>query len=203
MIVLVAWTGPVLLAGQGPPEPKKTDKTDRRLGERLIREAGGDREEDVMDRVLRLMDESAKRLAVAFDPGAETRRVQREILESLDRAIKKAASQRRMKRSRKRGRSADKRRMAAGSSKSQGSDASAGKTVRALSPSGMGPPQPGDAEEPVRGGRFREGRRAWGHLPQREREEILQGMRERFLERYRTWIERYFRALQEEEPEER
>jgi hypothetical protein len=49
------------------------------------------------------------------------------------------------------------------------------------------------------GGELREFRRAWGHLPMREREEIIQGIAESFLERYREWIERYYRALQETE----
>jgi hypothetical protein len=40
-------------------------------------------------------------------------------------------------------------------------------------------------------------RRSWGHLPQRDREEVIQGIGEACLERYRVWIERYYRALQE------
>ena len=31
----------------------------------------------------------------------------------------------------------------------------------------------------------------------REREEVIQGVSERYLERYRVWIERYYQALQE------
>lgn len=48
-------------------------------------------------------------------------------------------------------------------------------------------------------GDIHELRRTWGHLPMREREEIIQGIGESFLERYRDWIERYYRALQEAE----
>ena len=46
-------------------------------------------------------------------------------------------------------------------------------------------------------GDLREVRGTWGHLPMRDREEVIQGIGETFLERYREWIERYYRALQE------
>jgi len=40
-------------------------------------------------------------------------------------------------------------------------------------------------------------RRGWGALPDRQRDEVIQGFSEQFLESYRIWIERYYRALQE------
>lgn len=39
----------------------------------------------------------------------------------------------------------------------------------------------------------------WGELPEREREEALQFLRERFPARYKELIERYYRALAEED----
>ena len=68
-------------------------------------------------------------------------------------------------------------------------------------------PSGGDAEgtttpnaagetKPVRGD-LQETRRSWGLLPQRERDEMIQGSSEGYIERYREWIERYYRALQE------
>ena len=52
-----------------------------------------------------------------------------------------------------------------------------------------------DATAP--GGDLDARRRAWGHLPMRERDEILQGLSDQYLQRYRVWIERYYKALQE------
>ncbi|MFQ6049329.1 MAG: hypothetical protein ACE5K7_08195, partial [Phycisphaerae bacterium] len=37
----------------------------------------------------------------------------------------------------------------------------------------------------------------WPGLPVRDRQEVVQGRRERWLGRYRRWIERYYRALAE------
>ena len=39
----------------------------------------------------------------------------------------------------------------------------------------------------------------WGELPAREREEALQFLRERFPARYKELIERYYRALAEQD----
>ncbi|MCP4247470.1 MAG: hypothetical protein GY778_10520, partial [bacterium] len=50
-------------------------------------------------------------------------------------------------------------------------------------------------------GRFREFRRGWGNLPARDRDEVLQGIDEDVLEKYRHLIERYFRTLAEDEKE--
>ena len=52
---------------------------------------------------------------------------------------------------------------------------------------------------PTRRGEFRESRRGWGHLPQRDRDELLQGIDEEFIEQYRPQIEQYYRALTETE----
>ncbi len=39
----------------------------------------------------------------------------------------------------------------------------------------------------------------WGEIPDRERDEALQFLRERFPTRYKLLIERYYRALAEED----
>jgi hypothetical protein len=41
----------------------------------------------------------------------------------------------------------------------------------------------------------------WGHLPPREREELLRTFNERYLPRYDSWVRRYFEALAEERDE--
>ncbi|MFQ5495803.1 MAG: hypothetical protein ACE5EX_10530, partial [Phycisphaerae bacterium] len=77
--------------------------------------------------------------------------------------------------------------------KSRGSATGAAGTESAKTASGEGTAEEADP----RGAPFRELRRGWGHLPGREREELIQGISERYLDRYREWIERYYRALQE------
>lgn len=168
------------------------------LGQRLIREAAGV-QEDVMDTVVRLMGESARSLEIEYDAGPDTQAVQREIVDQLENAIKKAAARRRPIRQSRLKRRGDKRRMSSGrpkenkdadpsasSSSAQGDSGTVDAGGDALAPDGSG-------------GALIETRRGWGHLPQRERDELIQGSDEAFLEQYRAWIELYYKALQEAE----
>ncbi|UCC32629.1 MAG: hypothetical protein JSU86_10165 [Phycisphaerales bacterium] len=195
-LVLLGW---VPAAGQDKPRATEPDDKDERLGERLIRQAAADSEEDLMGSIIRLMSEASRKLEIEFDAGDQTQTVQRQILDGLDDAIKAAASQRRPRRRTGPPSDADKRRMPKG--KRRTSDQGGRPTDSGLDSSSS---SPSDAEgKPLErestSGDLRELRRAWGHLPMREREEIIQGITESFLERYREWIERYYRALQETE----
>ena len=174
-------------------------KREEKLGERLVRKAVTDADEDLMESVTRLMNESARRLEIDFDAGDETQDVQRRILNRLNRAIKVAASQRRLRlQSDQRSRS-DKRRMSKGKprtsdkEKRQSGDRTTGTSSSTSKAGGS------VKEHKTPGGDLQEIRRSWGQLPMREREEIIQGIAESFLERYRDRIERYYRALQETE----
>ena len=46
-----------------------------------------------------------------------------------------------------------------------------------------------------------EATRGWGFLPERDRDEIIQGFEETFMSKYREQIERYYRLLAREEGE--
>ncbi len=188
--------------GQGPPEPQPSkqepSEEQKQAGAKLIRKAASDADEDLMDAILRLMSEAARRLDVELDAGKETQAVQREIAQRLDDAIREAASRRRPSRTGGQTASSDKRRMPR-----EGKGAAKGSN-KGLADSD----QPAESTAPATGvaedqrdpaGKLRDTRRSWGHLPMRERDEILQGVGEQFLEQYRAWIERYFRALQEPE----
>jgi hypothetical protein len=91
----------------------------------------------------------------------------------------------------------DKRRRGNERDKPRPKDRTAGKQTGGTGDEG-GTPQ-GVAAKPLElpDGELIDVRRAWGHLPMREREEIIQGVNEEFLEEYREWVERYYRALQE------
>ena len=181
--------------GQDQPQPLKPKSQDNKLGERLIRKATSGAEEDLMTSIIRLMDEAAHRLEIEFDAGDKTQALQQRIMDQLEKAIQVAASQRRPMRSRQQRPRGDKRKMVkerppkAPSLKEQPGVASS-RTTQAGTTAPSRSSSSGD---------LRETRRTWGHLPMRHREEIIQGAGERFLERYRAWIERYYRALQEPE----
>jgi hypothetical protein len=150
-----------------------------------------------METILRLMDESAANMEVKLDPGPQTQQLQNDILAKLDEAIEAAARQRRPSRPPSSASNPDRRRMAEGKSSRQKKDADSAKADgKSGDEAAAGR---GGAAEPIQlpDGELIDVRRAWGHLPTRERDEIIQGVGEEFLEKYRVWVERYYRALQE------
>ncbi len=191
--------GASVAVAQDPARPADPDEKEKKLGERLIRKAATDTDEDLMDGIIRLMNEAARKLEIEFDAGNETQAVQQVILDGLSDAIKAAATQRRPRRRTAQPSEGDKRRMRKG--QKRGSDRGTRPTGDKTDPSSSTSPdaQGTTADGKSDGGDLRELRRSWGHLPMREREEIIQGIGESFLERYREWIERYYRALQETE----
>ncbi|MCH7596745.1 MAG: hypothetical protein IID35_09330 [Planctomycetes bacterium] len=192
---LVASASPVFAQqGEGAAESKKK-KDD--LSGRLIRKAVAETDEDLMEAIIRLMNASARRVEIDFDTSEQTQALQRSITEKLDEAIAAAAMQRRPRRRSPDWSNPDKRRMP----KSRGGETS--RVTQAKEAEGGATGEQNSAErgavsavEPARGDLI-DVRRGWGHLPARQREEMIQGIGENYLERYRVWIERYYRALQE------
>lgn len=195
MLLLFLLLSPAV-AEDDPPAAEDRQR-EQRLGQKLLKKAAKGGDEDVMDRTSRLMGEAAKRLQTDLDPGDDTQAVQRSVLEQLDRAIKQAAAQRRPKQSPSPSSKSDKRRAppkpsTAEKRRQQGSDSAAADATPSKRTT------PDDAKNrDAAGGELHESRRGWGNLPDRERDELIQGFDEESLERYRAWIERYYRALQE------
>ena len=195
-IAVIVAAGAVRAGPETQPNPTDSDDTGKRLSEKLIRQAHGNAGEDLMEGIIRLMNTAAQRLEIDFDAGEETQAAQQRIMRQLGEAIKKAAARRREMQD-ERSPLGDRRRKP--KSKTGRTKKSAGpaedKTASPSSdPANAGSP----GEENGRsGGALHESRRGWGHLPPRERDEVIQGAEEGSLERFRTWIERYYQALQE------
>ena len=191
LLCTIAWA-----QEQAQPDPQQEEKE---LGERLIRKAVSDADEDIMSTIIRLMGEASRKLEVEFDAGEETQTLQRQITDRLDEAIKVAAFQLRPRRSAPKPGEGDKRKMPrerkAPADQGDGSQGEATEDASSLSA------QDGQSSAATADGNGEKdaARRAWGHLPSRQRDEVIQGIGEVFLERYRAWIERYYRALQETE----
>jgi hypothetical protein len=171
--------------------------SDDDLSKRLIREATGDGDSGIMGRIMRLMAQAQHRLERDFDPGQATQTVQQQIIEKLDEAI--AAAQRRRSRQTAQHRQSSDTRKAPPKPEQQGdrsANADAQEDAAAKTSASNGTDRQSTAT-----GRFREFRRSWGHLPARDREEVLQGIDEDVLEKYRRLIERYFRTLAEDQEE--
>ncbi len=185
----------VVILMDDPPSQQATDE-DEDLSDKLIRQAVGEGEGGIMDEVSALMKQSEKQLGVGFDPGQATQLVQRKIIDKLDNAIA-SAQRRKSKSSSSKRQSGDRRK---GSTKPK-AEQQAGKTQSAQDSSKS------DAEGSVtdsgetKSGKFREARRGWGMLPERDRDEVLQGAEESVIEKYRELVERYFRALANDDQE--
>lgn len=204
-VLLAASLGVTGIASSTPPEESDSRETQRdadaerrKVGEKLVRKAleGGD--EDIMSALIRLMNESARKLQVEFDAGPDTRAVQEEVMEKLDHAIKIAAAQRRKGKPKPRPQEeADKRRMEQKAERQKSKEDEGGSAQAEAAKPGEATGQADPIEGELGGRSEGEAGRSWGHLPPRDREEVIQGIDEAYLERYRRWIERYYRALQE------
>ncbi len=180
---------------------EKPEAEEDKLSDRLTRKAIAQSDEDIMAEILRLMNEASYKLGVEFEAGDKTQALQQQILERVGDAIKAAAANRRKsKNSESQPAVSDRRKSNQGEDKKneqkpakQGEEktgAASGETKRGGE---------GVEKGAISDGSSYDARRAWGHLPQRERDAVIQGRAEEYLERFRELIERYYRALQEAE----
>lgn len=181
------------LGAQTPDQPGEQEDQSK---ERLIRKIKGDEDDDVMVRIIQRMDEVRRRLADLFDVGAQTQRIQQDILKELDLAIKQARQN--MRRITVSGeQQGDKRKQGQASDATDAQD----QTDASDQAHGQDAADGGDEIEAAGPGALREHKRQWGHLPPRDRDEILQGVNEDVQEKYREQIDRYYEALAQPEEE--
>ncbi len=163
---------------------------------RLIRKTKGEHDGDVMSRIIDHMEQAGERLADTFDPGDATQQMQKQALRDLDLAIKQAKQNMRASRS-----ASSQNREKRGEGRT--SDDAEGDDAKGRSDSGSGDEASaglgGDIEVGKDGGTMSERRRHWGHLPRHDRDEIMQGQDEEYLEKYRRQIERYYETLADPE----
>ena len=173
-------------------ETKDKDRLDEQLKRKLGEDVGLAPEDDPLSQIVRLMRRAEERTAEA-DTSGQTRKVQEQIVDNLDRLIKQTRQRRRQKKQ-------------GGSGKPSGSQRS-----KARQPGQSG--QQG-AQQPGRNSTNRLGRAAarqvdmaqmkdllkdlWGHLPARTREEMINSLDEQFLPKYEIQIEKYFKRLAED-----
>lgn len=200
VVVLMSAALGVTTFGSVLRTPAEKDKNDeRKLGRKLIRGTTTGVDEDIMEKIIRLMDQTARRLEVGFDSGQETQALQQEVLKQLDDAIKLAAAQTRKSSGQRKNSESDRRRR---KERNQDRETNESRNAKVDSKKGESSDTASSGRKPTAGGPgddkgSTKSRRGWGNLPQRERDEVIQGAGERYLERYRKWIEQYYRALQE------
>lgn len=165
--------------------PESPDRVD------LTRKLNDEGEEDDFSRAVMLMGDAAKRLDEGKDAGLQTQRVQEDVLKALDKMISDAQKNQQKQKSKQK-----QQQPQPSPSPSQSQKQQKGQQQGAKPSPESGVPQVPREDGP---GRTRAGNTAaWGDLPARVREALVEGLNDRFSARYRQKTEEYYRRLAED-----
>ena len=152
---------------------------------------------DAFEQAVQEMDRVSRRLGRSFDPGIKTQRMQESILRKLEQVIEAAKQQ-----SSGGGGSGQPQDQDQGAEQlaQQNSEGEGGKPTGSGQQAGTGeagatPPIDPENQDAA----IEQLRKEWGVLPPRVREELSDGLRERFSPLYRRMTEAYYKALAEQE----
>lgn len=172
-------------AAKAPESPDRVD---------LTRKLNDEGEQDDFSRAVTLMGDAAKRLEEGKDPGLQTQRVQEDVLKALDKMISDAQKNQQKQKSKQK---QQQQQPSPSPSQSQKQQKSQQQGAKPAPESGV--PQVPREDGP---GRTRAGNTAaWGDLPARVREALVEGLNDRFSARYRQKTEEYYRRLAEDKSE--
>ena len=180
------------LSGEGADRPDSALPTPDPSRADLERRLSPEEAADEFAQAVALMEETADRLGGPRDTSLATQRLQRRILRKLDSIIKAANRQQGSSSQRQSGsRSGSEPRSQPKQSQSRSaSRPGSGDNRGQVNPPGRrdGPLAPGVAPDSA----------AWGNLPDRQRQSLLQGSSERYSALYRLLTEAYYRRLAQE-----
>lgn len=181
---------PTGVVPSGAPADAKTSETPDRVD--LTRKLNDEAEQDDFSRAVTLMGDAAKRLEEGKDPGLQTQRVQEDVLKALDKMISDAQKNQQKQKSKQKQQQQQQQQNPSSSASQKQQKAQAGTQP------GQEPGEPKIPREDGPG-RTRAGNTAaWGDLPARVRDALVEGLNDRFSARYRQKTEEYYRRLAEE-----
>ncbi len=173
-------------AALAPPDAARTE---------LDRELADERIDDKFREAIVLMGDTALRLENARDAGVQTQRLQEEVLKRLDALIAAAKRQQSPSSSPQQQQQQQQEQQQARQSQQAGQTSSPSDAQDEFGQ------RPGGQTEPLRE-MLDAASAAWGALPPRVRDALLQGSDEKFSSLYETLTEEYYRRLAEQRPEE-
>ena len=195
----------------GVPKSKGADASDssaedaarREQDKRLERSLDEASMEDLVQKAIGGMKDASARLSDAKDPGLGTQRIQEDVVKTLDRLLEEA-----QRRQNKQQSSSSKKKSGKQQQKDEPSEQN-GQQQRQRQPGQREQnSKPGDNSQPPEGGTrddavaaiqdLAETRIEWGQLPERVRELVLQGRRDRVSSIYERLTREYYRRLAEE-----
>ena len=166
---------------------------------------------DAFKQAVNEMGDVAERLGQRQDPGINTQRMQEDILKKLDQIIAAAKQQQQQQSSSSSSSSSQQQQsrqqdsgsqqqaqQQPGQQQQQGKQQGQQQRQPGQSDQNTGEFSPGSVGDEVAPSRpMEELRREWGNLPPRLRDELSEGLREKFSPMYRRLTERYYRGLAE------
>lgn len=172
------------LPGEKPPgaEPSKSD---------LERKLTATEVADQFKQAVQLMGQTAERLASSKDTGLHTQRVQEDIIRKLDQVIKAAedaSKQQKQQRSKSQKQQQQQQQQQPGQQRQEQST---------TDPDQDSPEGPAGREAAPNPGVAARGA-AWGSLPERLREALVQGNTDKYSSIWQKWTEAYYRRLAED-----
>ena len=169
-----------------PPAPDAgRQDLDQRLKEPAI--------DDQFEEAVRLMDRSAGRLSASNDAGLDTQRIQEDTLKKLDAMISQMQKQQQQQQSKSSSQQQPK-----GQQPDQPQSQQAARNEKRSADSSAAD-SPARRDGPLRPG-LEAAKAAWGSLPARIREMLLQGSGEKFSSGYDKLTEDYYKKLAEQRP---
>ncbi len=169
------------------PRPEAVDPSKEDLNRKLSATEAADQ----FKQAVQLMGETAERIQASRDTGLATQRLQEDILRKLDQLIK-AAEQNQKQQSKS---SQSKQQQDQKQQPSQQQQSQRNPNAKEAAPDTMDPPARKEAN-PTPGVAARGA--AWGALPTRLREALLQGNEDKYSSLYQKWTEAYYRRLAED-----
>lgn len=142
-----------------------------------------------------MADTARARLQELLDPGHVTQTLQIQTLSMIDSAIEQARKNQSQSSSQSQGQGQQQDRGQGRQQQPQQGRQQGGQGQASMEDSTM---TSGQAQTPVVEGDLREMRRSWNNLPQKDREEVVQGSDEQGLQIHRDLIKRYYELLAEQ-----
>lgn len=184
-------------------EESSSDAAEREQRRRLERSLDEASLDDLVAKTLESMKGAAARLVDQKDPGLGTQRLQEEALKSLDRLMEEAQRQQQQQQSSSSSRSRSRQQQNQNedpserqNGQSQPQSSRGQRSASSGDSANVEPPPPEDGS--VTGSELSESRVEWGRLPDRIREMVLQGRRDRVSTIYERLTREYYRRLAEE-----
>ena len=200
-------------ASGGQSSTSAIDAAEREQAKRLQRSLDEASLQDLVQKALEGMRSASSRLTDQSDAGLGTQRIQEDVVKSLERLLEEAQKQQKKQQGSRSSSSSDSRSQQQrksgepqdpsernGQQRQPERSRAQGQQKSSSSASGDVEAEVGtrDTDEAAVGGELSESRVEWGQLPERVRELVLQGRRDRVSTIYERLTREYYRRLAEE-----